>query len=601
MFLKRQTIETLRLSMAHIPLRTQLLIATILIICALTGATLLIVRHTVSTEIQKQVRDGTQESVQTFKNVQEQRETQLSRTTEMLAILPTLQALMTTDHAPTIQDGSEIFWKLSGSDLLVLAKPDRRIMALHVNRTRWSLEASQRELSRSLDSGEDASWWYDNGLLYWVLLRPITAGRGPVGQQLGLLVVGYQVDAKVAQQLAAVTGGQIALASGDKVIASNLPPVDESQLESLLRSGGLSKPEGSELALETDHYASASVVLHDAPPSQIRGYVMMPLAPVNSFLQRLNRTIFISGAAAVVLAALLFGFVARTITRPLDNLVAAVRALATGDYHYSIKPEGSSEVFELGRSFAQMRGQLLASQQQRIEAERIAALARASSSISHDLRHYLATVIANAEFLYEADELQLDKKEIFDEIKMASNQMTDLIDSLRELSSQRSAISPVPANLAQVIRQAIEAVHSKPEFRGIAISFKAEEDLPGVFDPKKMERVVFNLLLNACEATAGSRPAIQVEVNQHDNLFEIRVRDNGPGVPEPIRQNLFDPFVSFGKPNGTGLGLAIVSKIVQDHGGSASIEASSSQGTVVLVKLPRAEQPAATYSQMSVA
>jgi len=72
-------------------------------------------------------------------------------------------------------------------------------------------------------------------------------------------------------------------------------------------------------------------------------------------------------------------------------------------------------------------------------------------------------------------------------------------------------------------------------------------------------------------------------------------------VPEPIRQNLFDPFVSFGKPNGTGLGLAIVSKIVQDHGGSASIEASSSQGTVVLVKLPRAEQPAATYSQMSVA
>src|SRR5262245_35480610 len=293
MLLKPQTIETLRLSMAHIPLRTQLLIATILIICALTGATLLIVRHTVSTEIQKQVREGTQESVQTFKNVQEQRETQLSRTTEMLAILPTLQALMTTDHAPTIQDGSEVFWKLSGSDLLVLAKPDRRIMALHPNQPRWTLETTQRELARSLESGEDASWWYDNGLLYWVLLRPITAGRGRTGQQLGLLVVGYQVDTKVAQQLAAVTGSQVALASGDKVIASNLPPTDESQLENLLRTGAFSEPERSDLALQTDHYASASVVLHDAPPSQIRGYVMMPLAPVNSFLQRLNRKSFI--------------------------------------------------------------------------------------------------------------------------------------------------------------------------------------------------------------------------------------------------------------------------------------------------------------------
>src|SRR5215470_15961988 len=106
--------------MAPIALRTQLLIATIAIVFALTGATLLIIRHTVSTEIQ--------------------------------AILPTLQALMGTEHAPTIQDGSEIFWKLSGSDLFVLAKPDRQIMAVHVNQPRWSLATSQRELARSLDA-----------------------------------------------------------------------------------------------------------------------------------------------------------------------------------------------------------------------------------------------------------------------------------------------------------------------------------------------------------------------------------------------------------------------------------------------------------------
>jgi nitrogen-specific signal transduction histidine kinase len=84
-------------------------------------------------------------------------------------------------------------------------------------------------------------------------------------------------------------------------------------------------------------------------------------------------------------------------------------------------------------------------------------------------------------------------------------------------------------------------------------------------------------------------------------VFEIRVIDNGPGVAEPVRQTLFDPFVSFGKPNGTGLGLAIVSKIVQDHGGSASIESSTSSGTTILVKLPRAEHPEATYSRMNVA
>jgi signal transduction histidine kinase len=585
--------------MAHLPLRTQLLIATVLIIFALTGAILFIVKHTVGTEIQKQVQEGTQKSVRTFESVQDQRESQLSRAAEMLAELPTLKALMTTDHAPTIQDGSETFWKLSGSDLLVLAKPNRQAIALHANQKHWTLAASQRQVERSTEAGEDASWWYDDGLLYWVFLRPITAGSGRTAQQLGILVVGYQVDATVAQQLATVTGRQIALTSGDKVIASNLPAVDEAGLQSLLQSAGPGNHEHSELALQTDHYASASVVLHDAPPSPIRCYVMMPLAPVNTFLHRLNRTIFISGAVAVLLAALLFGFVARTITRPLDNLVAGVRALATGDFHYSIKPEGSSEVFELGTAFAQMRGQLLASQRQRIESERIAALARASSSISHDLRHYLATVIANAEFLYEADQLHMDKKEIYDEIKMASNQMTDLIDSLRELSSQRSAISPVPANLTQVIRQAIEAVHAKPEYRGVDINLKAEDDLPGVFDPKKLERALFNLLLNACEATAEGKPAIHVDVCQNDSIFEIRVKDNGSGVPDAIRETLFDPFVSFGKPNGTGLGLAIVSKIVQDHAGSTEVEASSSEGTTILVKLPRAEQSVTSYSQVT--
>ena len=73
--------------MAHLPLRTQLLIATVLIIFALTGAILLIVRHTVTTEIQKQVHEGTQESVRTFQNVQEQREAQLSRAAELVADL----------------------------------------------------------------------------------------------------------------------------------------------------------------------------------------------------------------------------------------------------------------------------------------------------------------------------------------------------------------------------------------------------------------------------------------------------------------------------------------------------------------------------------
>jgi signal transduction histidine kinase len=319
---------------------------------------------------------------------------------------------------------------------------------------------------------------------------------------------------------------------------------------------------------------------------------MMPLAPLNSLIARLNHTIYLVCALAVLFEALLFAFVARTVTRPLDNLVAGVKALASGDFTYSITPRGSTELVELSTSFTQMRSQLLTLQQQRIDTERVAALARAASSISHDLRHYLAAIVANAEFLYEADELKLKKDEIYEEIKTAATQMTDLIDSLRELSSQRSAINPTRTRIDQVIRRAIEAIHARPEFRNSNIELISAERLEGMFDSRKLERVFFNLILNACEASQRLDGTIKISASNTGKGLEIRITDGGPGIPECIRDTLFDPFVSYGKPNGTGLGLAIVSKIVEDHSGSVSIEQTSERGTTVLVRLPFSHQTA---------
>jgi signal transduction histidine kinase len=102
--------------------------------------------------------------------------------------------------------------------------------------------------------------------------------------------------------------------------------------------------------------------------------------------------------------------------------------------------------------------------------------------------------------------------------------------------------------------------------------------------------VFFNLILNACEASQRVDATITVAARNAGNNFEIRFKDDGPGIPECVRGTLFDPFVSYGKPNGTGLGLAIVSKIVQDHSGTVFIEETSERGTTVLVQLPLPRQ-----------
>ena len=573
--------------MARLRLRSQLLIASLLIICTLTGGLLLIVRYTVRSEIAKQVRESTDASLLAFENMQREREVQLSRTAALLAELPTLKASMTTEHALTIQDASEPFWKLAGSDLFLLAKSDGTLLGFHVAKPGWNADVAAGDLKSSLEQGEDATWWYADGQLYRVFLHPITAGTAENQRQLGVLAIGYQIDSTMAKQLAEVSGSEIALATGDKIIASTLSPEEQAELQQSLQRNFNADNGSREITLGKNQYQVASILIRSGPPAPVKSYVLMSLQPSNGFIRRLNRTIFILAISEVMLAALLLTFVSRTITHPLDNLVSGVRALAAGDYTYSITPRGSSEVAELGEAFSKMRGELLASQQQQLATERIAAFGTAASSISHDLRHYLAAVVANAEFLYEAEKLKLNRDEIYDEIKTASDQMTDLLDSLRELARTDSSIVPVSAFLDQSVRRAIDSVRARPELRSRVISISTSGDMNGVFDPKKMERAFFNLLLNACEATAQSEGQIKIEVGSSGKLFEVRVADNGAGVPASIRGTLFNPFVSSGKSNGTGLGLAIVSKVIHDHGGTVTVERTSGAGTIFLVTLPR--------------
>jgi signal transduction histidine kinase len=579
-------------------LRTELLIANLLVICALTGAILLIVRSTVRSEIDRQVRESTDASVRAFRSVQDERELQLSRMSSLLAVLPTLKSLMTADDV-TIQDGSVPFWQLAGSDLFVLADPEGRVRGFHVRNAGWDPNVVSGDLKRSMELGERSAWWYSNGQLYWVFLNPMQIGEGSNVHQLGLIAIGYQVDSTVAEHLAVGAGSQIVLASEGNVIASTLPSSSDPDVQNWIRAETTPLDSGTrEMNLAAGKFQVASVLIHNAPP--VRCYVLVSLQSSNGFLQELNRIIVILGVSAVVFAALLLNFVSRTITRPLENLVAGVRALAAGDYAYSITPRGSSEVADLGDAFSRMRDELLASQQRWIATERIAALGRAASSISHDLRHYLAAVVANAEFLYEAEKLKLNRDEIYNEIKTASDQMTDLIDSLRELSHEGSTINPVPAALDQIVRRAVDAVLSRAELRNRKIEIHSNGEMTGVFDPKKMERALFNLLLNACEATPGWQSQIRVEIVSRGDAFEIRVIDNGSGIPSTIRGTLFDPFVSSGKPNGTGLGLAIVKKIIQDHDGTVRVEESSDAGTVFHVKLPRSSRPVAVSAAPSI-
>jgi len=104
-------------------------------------------------------------------------------------------------------------------------------------------------------------------------------------------------------------------------------------------------------------------------------------------------------------------------------------------------------------------------------------------------------------------------------------------------------------------------------------------------------------LLNACEAAPPESGRIKVIARQTSAGLEIEVEDNGSGIPEEIREKLFQPFVTAGKDNGIGLGLAVVRKIIQDHAGQVNVERTGPGGTVLRIFLPTVTSDARVPTQ----
>jgi signal transduction histidine kinase len=132
----------------------------------------------------------------------------------------------------------------------------------------------------------------------------------------------------------------------------------------------------------------------------------------------------------------------------------------------------------------------------------------------------------------------------------------------------------------------MQAVRLHPRHQGTLVEIRNSGQNTAWFDPRKLERALYNLLLNACEAAPGSEGRVLVTIERAGHAVTIAVSDNGPGIAEPIRDKLFHPFVSFGKENGTGLGLTVVQKIVQDHGGQVLLERSPDARTIFRITLP---------------
>jgi two-component system sensor histidine kinase HydH len=216
-------------------------------------------------------------------------------------------------------------------------------------------------------------------------------------------------------------------------------------------------------------------------------------------------------------------------------------------------------------------------------SDRLAALGQLTAGLAHELRNPLGTIKASAEMLGKQLSAENEvAREVAGFISCEVDRTNSLVTRFLQFARPLQ-LHLANTDLTHVLDRAIAA--AEREAREVAIYKNYAPEIPPFpFDAELMERVFFNLVLNAVQATAPGG-AVTVKTRASGSTAEIAFIDRGSGIDPKHRNSIFNPFFTT-KPEGVGLGLAIVSKIVDEHGGKIAVESEPRKGSVFRVLLP---------------
>ena len=228
-------------------------------------------------------------------------------------------------------------------------------------------------------------------------------------------------------------------------------------------------------------------------------------------------------------------------------------------------------------------GALLADEHRRAtSAEHLAAVGRLAAGLAHEIRNPIAAMRLKAENALAGDDDRRTSalKTILEQI----GRLDVLLRDLLAMTQQRPP-KPAPTDLATFLDRTTAPHLELAARKGVGLETAAGDPTPAPprFDAEQLRRALDNLILNAIQNTPAGG-TVKVEADSRDGRVSFRVRDTGPGVPESIREHLFEPFVT-GRPDGTGLGLAIVREIARAHGGDVRV-ASDASGATFEIDVP---------------
>lgn len=316
-------------------------------------------------------------------------------------------------------------------------------------------------------------------------------------------------------------------------------------------------------------------------PFQWKVAVTQPKSNAFESIRKLG-SIFLWFLALLIVIVVLSAFaLANNLSKPIRKLYQFTRHFNLSKPYKKLEPTGPMELKQLAEAFDQMILDLQQSQDNLTKAAKLAVVGELASAMSHEVRTPLGILRSSAQILMREKNLSEEAKEVCGFILSETERMNKLIDTLLDAGRNRPQ-EIARHDLVALCKKTIAMLQTKNHQADIQLL--SQQPVFAQIDAEQITQVILNLLINAIQViNSNAKIYIRISSSQHDAKIEIG--DNGPGIPEAYRNEIFDPFFSQRK-GGIGLGLAVVKKIIQAHQGTIQAGTSEYGGALFTIQLP---------------
>ncbi|MFQ6024268.1 MAG: ATP-binding protein [Acidiferrobacterales bacterium] len=323
--------------------------------------------------------------------------------------------------------------------------------------------------------------------------------------------------------------------------------------------------------------------------------VQIPKAVAYLTARELLNNLMLLALALLIATGLISVFLAHRLTRPLERLTHAAREVGKGFFDIFIETKSKDEIGLLSSSFNQMASELRQrleelrkAQAALVQSEKMSAFGQLSAGIAHEVKNPLAGILGHAQLCLRKVKEDDPLHNYITIIEHETRRCTEIITNLMKFARQEK-MEYEPIDLNEVVKHAMAIVDHQLSINDLKVQLNLADNLPEITgNANQLQQVLMNFAINAQQALEGRPGTVRITSSKQDSGQVLLVfADNGPGIPEDIREKIFEPFFTTkaaGK--GTGLGLSVTYGIIKDHKGEIRIESEIGKGTAFIMTFP---------------